>query len=76
MAGKMCDGSANLASIRESHCFCEGFIARTGSTTPTSPYTAGTPEDDAWDRGVAAKAAETTPDENMACCAPAGAKAT
>ena len=73
---KRIDGSVENPTIKESKAYCEGRVARTLSTTPTSPHPAGSDDDNAWDRGVAAKAAETTPDDNIGCCAPCGAKAT
>lgn len=76
MAGKLCMGSIEVPSNPIlSVAYCEGYKARTLSATPTNPHTSGTPEADAWDRGVAAKAGEAATDVDRACCAPCGAAA-
>lgn len=76
MAGKMTDGSTACPTVKESKAFCAGYLARTLSTTPTTPFVNGSDEDLAWDRGVAAKAGESGTDADKECCAPCGAKAT
>ena len=68
MPGKICDGSTNNPKIKESRAFCDGRAARAASATPTNPHTAGTPEAEAWDRGVASKVAA----EPDGCCAATG----
>lgn len=76
MAGKHCGGATGeLANNREAKAFCEGRVARTLATSPTNPHPSGSRIADAWDRGVAAKAAESTADDNIGCCAPCGAAA-
>ena len=72
MPGKICDGSTNNPKFKESQSFCDGRAARAAEVSPTNPHTSGTPEADAWDRGVASKVA-ADPD---GCCAPTGPAAT
>lgn len=82
MAGKQCGGLADsggrpfVPKLKETKAYCDGYKARTLSTTPTNPYTTGTPEALAWARGVAAKAGEASADADKGCCAPCGAAAT
>lgn len=81
MPGQICAGQntddIKNAKLRNSKSFCEGFLARAVAVPPAvPPHEEGSAAYNAYVAGVAAKAAETTPDENKGCCAPAGAKAT
>ena len=71
MAGKICDGSTDNPTVKESRAFCEGRLARSLSATPTNPHPATSADGLAWQRGVDSKAAGD-PD---GCCAATGAAA-
>lgn len=76
MPGQLCDGSAKRqANVKNSKAFCEGYAARTVSTTPTNPHAAGSDCNVAFAAGVTAKADELTADADRGCCAPSGAAA-
>lgn len=69
MPGKLCDGTVENPTKKESKAFCEGRAARAASATPTNPHAAGTDDAAAWDRGVASKV--SAPNDH-ACCGPTG----
>ena len=74
MAGKNCNGVAaySAVKVRNSKSFCEGYVARTVSTTPTNPHVAGSEANAAFAAGAAAKLGEASTDVDRACCAATG----
>lgn len=67
MAGKYTDGTDNQWDLRTINAYDEGVQARYASSTPTNPYTSGTPEYTAFAAGVTDAA--TGPSSIDACVA-------
>ena len=72
MSGKLCDGSTNNPTGKESKAFCEGRAARAAAAVPVNPHPTGSADGLAWARGVTSKASA----EPDGCCGPTGAAAT
>ena len=73
MAGQLCAGTAvKNANVKDSKAYCEGYLARTASTTPTNPHAAGSSCNVAFSAGAAAKLGEASTDADKGCCAATG----
>jgi hypothetical protein len=73
MPGQLCSGTTvKNANVKDSKAYCEGYLARTQSVTPTNPHAAGSSCADAFDAGADAKANEASTDAARGCCAATG----